>query len=219
MYLKKTLPAKLPTSYGLFRVIAYKDAHGEHLALTKGRATKNPLVRIHSQCITGDALASLRCDCGEQLDHSLKMIAQEGGILLYLQQEGRGIGLFNKIAAYYHQDQGLDTVEANTKLGFKDDARDYSVAIEILGDLGITSIRLLTNNPRKVQELEKAGIKISQRVPLLITPNQVNTEYLLVKKNKLGHHLDLELDYQEIKNKKKNSKKTIVCSFNSLFLF
>ncbi len=188
----KTSPAKLPTAYGEFKVIAYRDPTGEHLAVIKGKTTKNFLVRVHSQCITGDALSSLRCDCGEQLQQSLKMIAKEGGILLYLQQEGRGIGLFNKIAAYHQQDGGLDTVEANTKLGFKDDARDYRVAAEILNDLGITSIRLLTNNPRKVQQLEKAGIKISERVPLIITPNKDNSKYLLVKKTKLGHYLDIK---------------------------
>lgn len=190
--LKKTLPAKLPTTFGEFTIIAYKDASGEHLALIKGKTTKNPLVRIHSQCITGDALASLRCDCGEQLNRSMKMIAKEGGIILYLQQEGRGIGLFNKIAAYHHQDQGLDTVEANAELGFKDDHRNYSITAEILKDLRIASIRLLTNNPRKVQEVEKAGILVSQRLPLLVTPNQINGGYLLVKKNKLGHLLELK---------------------------
>src|SRR3989338_3308960 len=191
--LQKSLPARLPTTYGQFTVIGYKDQRGEHLALVKGKIQKPPrLVRIHSQCLTGDALSSLRCDCGEQLGRSLQMIAQEGGILLYLQQEGRGIGLFNKIAAYHHQDQGLDTVEANTKLGFKDDVRDYRIAIEILKDLGITSLRLLTNNPRKVKQLEKAGIKISQRVPLLIAPNKDNSKYLLVKKTKLGHYLDIK---------------------------
>src|SRR3989344_3336376 len=155
MSFQKSPFAHLPTAYGLFSVIAYKDPTGEHLAITKGKTAKNPLVRIHSQCLTGDALSSLRCDCGEQLNQSLKLIAQEGGVLLYLQQEGRGIGLFNKIAAYHQQDQGLDTVEANTQLGFKDDARDYCIAVEILKDLGIASIKLLTNNPRKVQQLEK----------------------------------------------------------------
>lgn len=188
----KTSPAKLPTAHGDFMVISYKDSYGEHLALTNGKTAKNPLVRIHSQCLTGDALSSMRCDCGEQLNQSLKMIAQGGGVLLYLQQEGRGIGLFNKIAAYHQQDQGLDTVEANTKLGFKDDLRDYRIAVEILNDLGLTSIKLLTNNPRKVQQLENAGIKVVQRIPLLIAPNSVNAEYLLVKKNKLGHYLEIQ---------------------------
>ena len=190
--LQKSLPARLPTTYGQFTVIGYKDQRGEHLALVKGKIQKPPrLVRIHSQCLTGDALKSLRCDCGEQLEQSLKMIAKEGGILLYLQQEGRGIGLFNKIIAYHHQDQGLDTVEANTKLGFKDDGRDYAIAADILKDLGINSIKLLTNNPRKIEGLEKAGIAVFERVPLLIIPNKANKNYLLAKKKKLGNQLEI----------------------------
>src|SRR3990167_8243097 len=177
--LQKSLPARLPTTYGQFTVIGYKDQRGEHLALVKGKIQKPPrLVRIHSQCLTGDALKSLRCDCGEQLEQSLKMIAKEGGILLYLQQEGRGIGLFNKIAAYHHQDQGLDTVEANTKLGFKDDDRDYAIAAEILKDLGIKSVRLLTNNPRKIKGLQQAGIIVSKSLPIIIKSNPANAAYL-----------------------------------------
>ncbi|MBI4147334.1 GTP cyclohydrolase II [Candidatus Woesearchaeota archaeon] len=187
--LKKSPVADLPTSYGQFKVIAYKDVDGEHLALIKGKIKKTPFIRIHSQCVTGDALTSLRCDCGEQLSQSMKIIAKEGGILLYLQQEGRGIGLFNKIAAYHHQDHGLDTVEANVKLGFKEDARDYTIAAEILKDLGVDSIRLLTNNPRKIKGLQLAGIKVVERVPLLINPNDVNVGYLSVKQKKLGHEL------------------------------
>jgi len=197
--LQKTPPAKLPTAYGQFTVIAYKDAHGEHLAVIKGKIKKNLVVRVHSQCLTGDALASLRCDCGEQLHSSLQKIADAGGLLIYLQQEGRGIGLFNKILAYCYQDQGLDTVEANLKLGFKDDDRQYAIAAEILKDLGLTSIRLLTNNPRKVEGLEQAGIKVTQRVPLLTTPNSVNAAYLAVKQEKLGHQL-------EFSNKKEDKK-------------
>ncbi len=189
--LQKSPPAHLPTPYGQFTVIGYKDPPGEHLALLKGKIAKNPLVRIHSQCLTGDALKSLRCDCGEQLDRSMQMVAKEGGILLYLQQEGRGIGLFNKIAAYHHQDQGLDTVEANRKLGFKDDDRDYDIAANILKDLGIVSVKLLTNNPQKVQGLEKAGIRVVQRFPLLVVPNSMNAKYLAIKQKKLGHHLEI----------------------------
>ena len=189
--MQKSPPAHLPTSYGQFTVIGYKDSHGEHLALIKGKIAQTPLVRIHSQCLTGDTLKSLRCDCGEQLNQSLKMIAKEGGILLYLQQEGRGIGLFNKIAAYHHQDQGLDTVEANKKLGFNDDDRDYGIAANILKDLGISSIKLLTNNPQKVQGLEKAGIRVVQRIPLLVVPNSMNAKYLAIKQKKLGHHLEI----------------------------
>lgn len=191
MKLTKTSPAKLPTVYGEFTVIAYRDSHGEHLALIKRKIAENILVRIHSQCTTGDSFKSLRCDCGEQLSQSMQMIAKEGGILLYLQQEGRGIGLFNKIAAYHHQDQGWDTVEANQKLGFKDDGRDYVIAADILKDLGVLSVKLLTNNPRKVQGLEKAGITVVERIPLLTTPHSANTDYLLVKKKKLGHHLNV----------------------------
>ena len=191
MPFQKSPSAHLQTAYGLFRVIAYKDHQGEHLAAIKGKLKENPLVRIHSQCLTSDALKSLRCDCGDQLEQSLKMIAKEGGILLYLQQEGRGIGLFNKIIAYHHQDQGMDTVEANHKLGFKDDDREYSIAADILKDLGIKSIKLLTNNPRKIDGLEKAGITVVERVPLLIIPNKANKNYLLVKKKKLGHQLEI----------------------------
>jgi len=188
--LQKSLPADLPTTHGHFKVIAYKDdERGEHLAVLKGEPTENAVVRIHSQCITGDALTSQRCDCGEQLDLSLKKIAQEGGILLYLQQEGRGIGLFNKIAAYHHQDRGLDTVEANHKLGFQDDVRSYSIAAKILKDLGIRSISLLTNNPRKVQGLENYGIIINERIPVLVKTNTANRNYLAAKQKKLGHHL------------------------------
>ncbi|MDP3698657.1 MAG: GTP cyclohydrolase II [Nanoarchaeota archaeon] len=190
-YLQKTSWAKLPTSYGMFKMTAYKDNSGEHLVLQKGTSKNNVLVRLHSQCLTGDALASLRCDCGEQLGLALQKIAQEGGLLIYLQQEGRGIGLFNKIMAYHYQDQGLDTVEANAKLGFKDDAREYVIAAEILKDLGIKSICLLTNNPRKVSALRQAGIEIIQSIPLLVKPNKVNTSYLITKQAKLGHNLKL----------------------------
>ncbi len=187
MPLQKSPSAHLPTRYGLFTIIAYKEDKAEHVALTKGNLSKDPLVRIHSQCLTGDALASLRCDCGEQLQQTLKILSKEDGVLIHLQQEGRGIGLFNKITAYHHQDKGLDTVEANTKLGFKDDAREYAIAAEILRDLGVSSIRLLTNNPRKIQELQQAGIQVKERVPLIISPNKMNESYLQVKKKKLGH--------------------------------
>src|SRR3989344_414099 len=190
-HLQKTSWAKLPTSYGVFEMIAYKDDSGEQLVLQKGKCKQNILVRLHSQCLTGDALASLRCDCGEQLNLSLQKIAREGGILIYLQQEGRGIGLFNKIRAYHYQDQGLDTVDANTKLGFKDDLREYAVAAKILKDLGIRSICLLTNNPRKATALQQAGIEIIQSIPLLVKPNLVNMHYLTTKQSRLGHNLKL----------------------------
>ncbi|HLD39758.1 MAG TPA: GTP cyclohydrolase II [Candidatus Nanoarchaeia archaeon] len=196
MSLQKTLPAELPTSYGQFKIIAYKDARGEHVVLLKGDLTslpENPLVRIHSQCITGDAFSSRRCDCGQQLELSLNKISKEGGLLIYLQQEGRGIGLFNKMAAYHYQDQGLDTVEANTKLGFKDDDRDYAIAAEILKDLGIKSVRLLTNNPRKIKGLQQAGIIVSKSLPIIIKSNPANAAYLFTKQKRLGHLLQIKL--------------------------
>ena len=151
----------------------------------------NLLVRVHSQCLTGNTLRSLRCDCGPQLDAAMQLIAKEGGILLYLQQEGRGIGLFNKIAAYYHQDTGADTVEANKLLGFADDLREYAVAADILHDLKVCSIRLLTNNPRKVSGLQTAGLQVIERVPLCIPATKHNSAYLHTKQERLGHFLDL----------------------------
>ena len=186
---KKTPLSALPTAYGQFKIIAYQDSRGEHLALINGEVKENILVRLHSQCLTGDTFSSLRCDCGEQLTMAMKKITKEGGIILYLQQEGRGIGLFNKIAAYHHQDQGLDTVEANQKLGFDADVRDYKIAAGILRDLGVKSIKLLTNNPRKIEGLEKAGITITERVPLVTKPNSTNRAYLKTKQQKLGHKL------------------------------
>ena len=191
--IKKTAEASLPTKYGSFKVIAYEDYNKlQHLALVKGsiKGKKNVLVRIHSQCITGDALGSLRCDCGPQLDYALKTIGKKGGVVLYMQQEGRGIGLFNKILAYKFQDQGMDTVEANLKLGFKADARDYTIGAQILADLGLSRIKLLTNNPRKIEGLGKYGLEIVERIPIVIKPNKSNKKYLQTKKEKLGHFLE-----------------------------
>ncbi len=189
----KTAEANLPTRYGNFKVIAYEDCNkSQHLALVRGKVKgkSNVLVRVHSQCLTGDTLGSLRCDCGKQLDKALKIIGKNGGVLLYMAQEGRGIGLMNKIRAYHYQDKGMDTVEANLKLGLKADARDYTIGAQILADLGLSTIRLLTNNPRKIEGLKKYGIEIVRRVPLVIKSNKINKSYLKAKKEKLGHYLE-----------------------------
>ncbi len=192
--------ARLPTRFGKFRIIAYrtkinqKDSESPvHVALVKGRVRgkKNVLVRVHSQCLTGDVFHSLRCDCGDQLERSLEIIEREkSGVILYMRQEGRGIGLENKIKAYALQDRGLDTVEANEKLGFEADLRDYGIGAQILADLGLTTIRLLTNNPRKVVGLEGFGLKVVERIPIKVTNcEDYCRKYLEVKKKKMGHLL------------------------------
>ena len=186
--------AKLPTVYGEFTAIAYRSDidPDEHLALVMGDvATEEPvLVRVHSQCITGEVFGSLRCDCGEQITLAMKSIAEEGrGVVLYMRQEGRGIGIHNKIRAYALQDKGLDTVEANLSLGFAPDLRDYGVGAQILAELGLHSIRLLTNNPKKVIGLESYGLKVVETLPIVISPNPYNSRYLETKQKKLGHFL------------------------------
>lgn len=186
--------ALLPTRYGTFHVTAYIDQQGkEHLALRLGEcAHRHSLVRVHSECLTGDLLGSLRCDCGDQLQAALAKIGSEGcGLLIYLRQEGRGIGLANKIRAYALQDQGMDTVEANLALGFPEDLREYSLAAAILKDQNISEIRLMTNNPRKVQELAKYGIGITERVPHQYGYREENARYLRTKVEKLDHQLHI----------------------------
>lgn len=193
--IEKISEAKLPTKFGEFRICVYRNGEGiEHAVLVKGEISgkKGILTRLHSECLTGDLFHSLRCDCGNQLGKSLKLIAKEGtGIFIYLRQEGRGIGLGNKIKAYSLQEKGADTVEANKMLGFPADLRDYEAGAEILKDLKVGSIKLLTNNPKKIEGLEKYGIVIDERVPLEIDPNENNVKYLETKKNALGHFLSL----------------------------
>jgi 3,4-dihydroxy 2-butanone 4-phosphate synthase / GTP cyclohydrolase II len=183
--------ANLPTRYGTFEVFVYDTPERkEHVALVLGAIDDGEpvLVRTHSECLTGDVLGSSRCDCGEQLAHSLRLLQEQGrGVLLYLRQEGRGIGLANKISAYALQERGLDTVEANHVLGLPEDARDYRVAAEMLLDLGVRRARLLTNNPAKIEGLERYGLKVVERVPLGISPNPSNVGYLRTKREKMGH--------------------------------
>jgi GTP cyclohydrolase II len=188
--------AELPTRFGDFHIVAFENNRDgkEHVAITRGDVigAENVPVRLHSECLTGDALGSLRCDCRDQLESALKSIGQmERGMVLYLRQEGRGIGLINKIRAYSLQDEGLDTVEANLALGFRDDERDYSVAAHMLMSLKIKSVQLMTNNPKKIDQLTQYGIQVNGRIPHIMEPNDHNRFYLETKAAKSGHMIDL----------------------------
>ncbi|MDP3791188.1 MAG: bifunctional 3,4-dihydroxy-2-butanone-4-phosphate synthase/GTP cyclohydrolase II [Candidatus Omnitrophota bacterium] len=191
--IKKIAETVIPTDFGDFKVLVYESFVDKyhHIALIKGKPKKSgSLVRVHSECLTGDVFGSKRCDCGEQLKLAMKAINKEGsGVVLYMRQEGRGIGLANKLKAYQLQDEGLDTVEANEALGFKADLRDYGIGAQILADLGLSKIRLLTNNPKKVVGLEGYGLEVTERVPLIVRPSKSNKKYLKTKKEKLGHKI------------------------------
>jgi 3,4-dihydroxy 2-butanone 4-phosphate synthase/GTP cyclohydrolase II len=189
---RRQVDVKMPTMWGDFKLIAYEQLNTNeiHMALIKGTWEKDEpvLVRVHSSCVTGDIFGSCRCDCGPQLHHAMKMVEKEGkGVVLYMKQEGRGIGLLNKLKAYKLQEEGLDTVEANLQLGFDMDGRDYGIGAQILHDLGICKIRLITNNPKKRVGLMGYGLKIVENIPIEITPNEHNEKYLLTKRDKLGH--------------------------------
>jgi 3,4-dihydroxy 2-butanone 4-phosphate synthase / GTP cyclohydrolase II len=202
---ERTTSVRLPTAYGEFNALAFRETltGKHHLALVKGDVdgAHDVLVRVHSECLTGDVFHSLRCDCGEQLDHALQRIAAEDrGVLLYMAQEGRGIGLLNKLRAYELQEQGLDTVEANLELGFPADAREWGIGNQILADLGLSTIRILTNNPKKISGLEGYGLTVTEQVPIELPPNAENLRYLAAKRERLGHrlhHQDLKFDTEE----------------------
>ncbi|AXH15016.1 GTP cyclohydrolase II [Malaciobacter mytili LMG 24559] len=191
MKIEQSNIASLPTKYGKFKIKAYKEGNQEHLAIMSldFKEIETPYVRIHSECLTGDTLGSLKCDCQNQLDLAMRFIAKEGGLIIYHRQEGRNIGLLNKVNAYALQDQGRNTIEANLELGFKEDERDYKVIGHIFKDLGIKKIKLITNNPKKIEYVESLGINIEERIPAITKINKYNEHYLNTKKNKMGHLL------------------------------
>jgi 3,4-dihydroxy 2-butanone 4-phosphate synthase/GTP cyclohydrolase II len=211
---QREVEVKLPTAYGDFRAVAYRSLvdNKHHIALVKGEVEgrDDVLVRVHSECLTGDVFHSMRCDCGEQLESALSMIEAEGsGVLLYLAQEGRGIGLLNKLHAYKLQEEGLDTVDANLKLGLPADLRDYGIGAQILVDLGLSRIRIMTNNPKKIVGLEGYGLEVSAQVPIEHVPNVHNLEYLRAKKERMGHllhHQGLALDEEMIQQEKRRDR-------------
>jgi 3,4-dihydroxy 2-butanone 4-phosphate synthase/GTP cyclohydrolase II len=206
---ERVVSTKLPTAFGEFDVVGYRSLVDEkhHVALVKGEVagTEDVLVRVHSECLTGDVFHSLRCDCGEQLESALAMIEDEGrGVLLYLAQEGRGIGLLNKLRAYKLQEEGLDTVDANLRLGLPADLRDYGIGAQILVDLGLSSIRILTNNPKKIHGLQGYGLSVSEQVPIVHKTNPHNEAYMRAKEERMGHvlhhqgaNLDAEMIHEE----------------------
>jgi 3,4-dihydroxy 2-butanone 4-phosphate synthase/GTP cyclohydrolase II len=212
--IERVVATNLPTAFGEFRAVGYRslidDKH--HVALVKGEVAGRPdvLVRVHSECLTGDVFHSLRCDCGEQLTSALWMIEREGeGVLLYLSQEGRGIGLLNKLRAYRLQEDGLDTVEANERLGLPADLRDYGIGAQILADLGLSSIRILTNNPKKIRGLEGYGLSVSAQIPIEHAPNAHNEDYLRTKAKRMGHtlhHQGLNLDEELLRAERKSDR-------------
>ncbi len=192
----RQVAARIPTRYGTFQLLLFTNNydHKEHMALVMGdvQDRENVIVRVHSECYTGDVLGSLRCDCGEQLDRAMQMVAKAGqGVILYLRQEGRGIGLLDKLRAYNLQDEGLDTVEANLELGHQADERDYTVAALMLKDLGVRSINLITNNPKKINELRGLGVLVQQRTPIEVPPRPENLHYLRTKAKRMDHLLRL----------------------------
>jgi 3,4-dihydroxy 2-butanone 4-phosphate synthase/GTP cyclohydrolase II len=212
----REVEVRMPTMYGDFQAVAYRSlVDGKHhVALVKGdvEGHEDVLVRVHSECLTGDVFHSLRCDCGQQLESALRQIDEEGrGVLLYLAQEGRGIGLLNKLHAYKLQEEGLDTVDANLKLGLPADLRDYGIGAQILVDLGLSSMRLLTNNPKKIVGLEGYGLRVTDQVPIVHEPNEHNRAYLETKRSKLGHllhHQGLALDEEMIQDERRRDRKT-----------